>query len=348
MRGIRSLFAGAAALSVPTMACAFAPPSVLSRSRLVLTATIETAVNGATDVDPSSRGFPFVAPIRLTATEKARTVTSLCTSGTLCTSSRAEGIEGAPFGSHVDYVLDDRGSPILLMNEMSMHTANILERPDAVVSLFTQIAAAGDGQDAARCSITGRIERMGEDEDDAPAIRMRYSISHSYADQVMDSPKFHFYRLVPLKIYYVGGFGVSSTWCTPEEYGTASPDILAGEARGMVSKLNERHRDDLKLVARHLLGAPALEEARATAVDRLGLDVRVTNRAARGRKLVTDEFRIGFRIPVMSVEDAKSEVLKIFQEAWEVSEGYIWDSDDDLPGSNVPIVKVAEDSLGLT
>mmetsp|Transcript_4478 Transcript_4478/g.9383 ORF Transcript_4478/g.9383 Transcript_4478/m.9383 type:complete len:316 (+) Transcript_4478:251-1198(+) len=212
MRGIRSLFAGAAALSVPTMACAFAPPSVLSRSRLVLTATIETAVNGATDVDPSSRGFPFVAPIRLTATEKARTVTSLCTSGTLCTSSRAEGIEGAPFGSHVDYVLDDRGSPILLMNEMSMHTANILERPDAVVSLFTQIAAAGDGQDAARCSITGRIERMGEDEDDAPAIRMRYSISHSYADQVMDSPKFHFYRLVPLKIYYVGGFGVSSTW----------------------------------------------------------------------------------------------------------------------------------------
>ena len=31
----------------------------------------------------------------------------------------------------------------------------------------------------------------------------------------------------------------------------------------------------------------------------------------------TDEYRIGFRHPVNSAEDAKSELVKLFQEAWE-------------------------------
>merc|ERR1712071_620017 len=47
--------------------------------------------------------------------------------------------------------------------------------------------------------------------------------------------------------------------------------------------------------------------------DRLGLDIRVTKRGLRRNKLVTDEFRLGFRIPVISVEDAKSEIQKIFR-----------------------------------
>ena len=56
-------------------------------------------------------------------------------------------------------------------------------------------------------------------------------------------------------------------------------------------------------------------------------------------------FRIGFRIPVISVEDAKSEVLKIFQEAWEKGNGYDWGEEGDAPGSDIPILKIAADSL---
>jgi Pyridoxamine 5'-phosphate oxidase len=81
----------------------------------VATAEVEDEhikVNGVTD-------------IRLNVFEKARTVTSVCTSGTLCTVSSHQGIEGSPFGSFVDYVLDDNGLPVLLMNDMSMHTINI-------------------------------------------------------------------------------------------------------------------------------------------------------------------------------------------------------------------------------
>jgi putative heme iron utilization protein len=284
--------------------------------------------------------------------EKARTVTSVCTSGTLCTTSKSEGIEGAPFGSYVDFVLDDVGNPVLLMNAMSMHTVNIRESVDyqqgrQMATLFAQLAgqSSSGGQDVSRCSITGTIEKIPPGADDMAQIRLRYSITHAYADRVMDSPKFDFYRLRPAKIYYVGGFGVQSEWVPVEEYQNARPDVLARHAADIVQKLNRDSEDDLILVAKHLLDTPNLEEIKVTSVDRLGMDVRVTNRVSK-KKLTTNEYRIGFRIPVISIEDAKSEILKVFQEAWEKGQGFEWDLDDELPGSSVPIIKVAEDSLG--
>ena len=75
------------------------------------------------------------------------------------------------------------------------------------------------------------------------------------------------------------------------------------------------------------------------------MDVRVTRQqGTRRNKLSTDEFRIGFRIPVISVEDAKSEILKVFQEAWEKGNGIDW-NDGEEPGSSVPILKIAADNL---
>jgi hypothetical protein len=196
----------------------------------------------------------FLWQLRLNVFEKAKTVASVCTSGTLCTVSSHEGMEGAPFGSFVDYVLDDRGNPVLLMNEMSMHTINIEQNAlkgteqnsistdgtcSPLVTLFTQLSdnAAGggsnnapQGQDVSRCSFTCRVEKIPKDAPDMNTIRMRYSLTHTYADQVMDSPKFAFYRLLPEKIYYVGGFGVMAKWVDVDDYQDAAPDILAKDA----------------------------------------------------------------------------------------------------------------------
>lgn len=336
-----------------------------SRSVVVPTATrvlsTAAAVNGdasspsATNSESASSKTP---QIRLNVYEKARTVTSVCSSGTLCTTSVHPGIEGAPFGSFVDYVLDDKGNPVLLMNDMSMHTINIQQASQedgtpALVTLFVQTggtmgatATSSRGQDIARCSITGRLHQIEQTADDMDTIRMRYSLKHAYADQVMDSPKFSFYRLVPDKIYYVGGFGVLAKWVEPHDYAMAAPDILAQEADTMIQKLNTReHANDLVWTATHVLSVTdSIEQVVVTNVDRLGMDVRVTSqKGTRRNKLQTDEFRIGFRIPVVSVEDAKSEVLKIFQESWEKEHGYAWDEED--PASSIPIEKIAADSL---
>lgn len=331
-------------------------------------ATVEPIVNvdASTPPPPSKDATddePVTPLIRLSVEEKAKTVISVCTSGTLCTSSTQDGIDGAPFGSYVDYVLDDGGNPILLMNEMSMHTLNIANDPNGMVTLFAQLGGkpkAGDdgsvddaprGQDVSRCSITGTVEKIDhlEEGEDFGIIRMRYSITHVYADQVMDSPRFAFYRIRPVKVYFVGGFGVSAKWVPVEEYRDAVKDILAEEATDIVAKLNRDHGSDLWLTAEHLLDCGGdIEMVRVTNLDRLGMDIRVTTIGKRRNKLNTDEFRIGFRIPVMSVEDAKSEVLKVFQEAWEKGEGYSWgEEENELPGSDIPILKIAADGLGL-
>ncbi|GMH47461.1 hypothetical protein TrRE_jg10515, partial [Triparma retinervis] len=79
-------------------------------------------------------------------------------------------------------------------------------------------------------------------------------------------------------------------------------------------------------------------------IDRLGVDFRVTYKPAR--KIVTDEYRIGFRIPIMSVEDAKSECLKVYQEAWEIKEGFMYDEGEEGEDDGIPVFKFASDGLG--
>jgi len=297
----------------------------------------------------------YLWELRLNVNEKARTVASVCTSGTLCTVSGHDGIEGAPFGSHVDYVLDDEGNPVMLLNDMSMHTINIRENAlnnqgngaSNLVTLFTQLTSetAEQSQDVSRCSFTCKVEKIPSDAEDMDAIRMRYSLTHVYADQVMDSPRFTFYRLIPEKIYFVGGFGVMAKWVDVEDYKEATPDILSEEANLIVVKLNREFKDDLEGMAHELLEVEKLHDIRVTNVDRLGMDVRVTRQhETRRNKLMTDEYRIGFRIPVISVEDAKSEILKVFQEAWEKGQGLDW-GDAEAPGSTVPIIKIAADGL---
>jgi len=322
------------------------------------TCATAVSVNGEAKNEQSNAAAEeseYLWELRLNVNEKARTVASVCTSGTLCTVSGHDGIEGAPFGSFVDYVLDDEGNPVLLMNDMSMHTINIEQNAlnnegDGVsnlVTLFTQLTSetAEQSQDVSRCSFTCKVEKIPRDAEDMDAIRMRYSLTHVYADQVMDSPKFAFYRLVPEKIYYVGGFGVMAKWVDVEDYREATPDILSTEANLIVKKINREFKDDLEGVARHLLEVEKLEDIRVTNVDRLGIDVRVTRQhETRRSKLMTDEYRIGFRIPVISVEDAKSEILKVFQEAWEKGQGFDW-GDTEEPGSTIPIMKIAADSL---
>mmetsp|Transcript_15604 Transcript_15604/g.35769 ORF Transcript_15604/g.35769 Transcript_15604/m.35769 type:complete len:372 (+) Transcript_15604:1-1116(+) len=335
---------------------AVSPSSVrLSAESLAKEKTVSTNAVVKTTLPSGSEEGAESSPktsLRLNVNEKARTVTSVCTSGTLCTVSNHEGLEGAPFGSYVDYVLDERGFPVLLMNDMSVHTINVRENAKKnadkhFVTLFTQYGGDPVGQDVSRCSMTGKLTPIEENAPDMDAIRMKYSITHSYADQVMDSPFFSFYRLVPEKIYFVGGFGVLAKWMDREEYEMAAPDILAREAGEIVKKINREHDEDLRLTATHLLDVKTeIEKIRITNVDRLGMDIRVTSqKGGRRNKLLTDEFRVGFRIPVLSVEDAKSEILKVFQEAWEKGKGYVWENDEELPGSNVPIAKIAADSL---
>jgi len=85
---------------------------------------------------------------------------------------------------------------------------------------------------------------------------------------------------------------------------------------------------------------PGLAEATdlsvtVTTIDRLGMDIRVATE--KGER--TDEYRVGFLVKVLTMEDAKSEIVKIFQEAWEKEQGEYWED------MGPPIVKTQADIL---
>lgn len=269
---------------------------------------------------------------RPSITDGARTITHVCTSGTLCTTSVIDDVLGAPFGSYVDYILDEKGWPVLLLSEQSLHTQNIKANPQ--VSLFCQLPRSQYGQSAAalsRVTLIGKVEPVPQD--DLSPVKLAFTLVHQYADQIVDSPKFMFYRIRPDKIYFSGGFGVMATWVDIAEYESARPDVLAQEVSTMLAKINAEKNAELALLCKHFLKLDQVDGVRIQATDRLGIDLRVKIGE------FTDEYRIGFRHSVNSAEDAKSEIMKLFQEAWERDNGFFFT--DTLP----PVMRYASDIL---
>jgi putative heme iron utilization protein len=278
-------------------------------------------------------GLPTV--IRPTITDRARTITHVCTAGTLCTTSAADDLKGLPFGSYVDYILDQNGWPVMLLSDQSLHTINIKENPS--VSLFIQLPRSQSAHPLKSAAGLSRVTLMGEVEavpaEDLSSIKLAFTLVHQYAEQIADSPIFSFYRVKPKKIYFSGGFGVMATWVDVPAYETARPDVLAQEVTNVLARINLEKQAELNLLCKHFLGLSEVDVVRIQAIDRLGVDLRVKSGE------FTDEYRLAFRHTVNSAEDAKSEVTKLFQEAWERENGFYFS--DTLP----PFSKYAEDIL---
>lgn len=211
---------------------------------------------------------------RPSITDKARTITHVCTAGTLCTTSAIKDVEGFPFGSYVDFICDEAGSPILLLSDQSVHTNNIRHNP--AVSLFCQLPRQVSNQATAalsRVTLMGQVSPVPEDE--LSALQMAFTLIHPYAEQIVDSPKFRMYRLKPQKIYFSGGFGVMATWVNVADYEQARADVLAAEVPSVLSRVNLEKQGELLLLCKHFLGLNEVDSVRVQAIDRLGIDIRV-------------------------------------------------------------------------
>lgn len=240
-----------------------------ANSQLLALATQSPVANAAINQPVNPEG-----DIRPTTTDRARTVTYVCTSGTLCTTSVMEELNGAPFGSYVDYILDEKGWPVMLLSDQSMHTQNIKQQP--LVSLFCQLPRSQSTQSSAglsRVTIMGEIERVAEEE--LATLKLAFTIIHPYAEQIADSPRFSFYKIRPKKIYFSGGFGVMATFVDVPQYEAAKPDVLAQEVANVLSRVNLEKQTELLLLCKTFLGIEDVEFVRVQAVDRLGIDLRV-------------------------------------------------------------------------
>jgi putative heme iron utilization protein len=191
-----------------------------------------------------------------------------------------------------------------LISNMAMHTQNLNADPRA--SLFVaQAAGDSDPLGSARVTLVGRATSIPED--DLAAARAIYIAAHENSRYWVDFADFGFFRLEPIDIYYVGGFGVMG-WVDAQEYGAASPDPLAATAAGIIAHMNADHADAMILLARKYAGIEATEAA-MTAADRLGFHLRL--RTAEGMKGT----RINYPGEVRTPEEARNALVKMVRQA---------------------------------
>jgi putative heme iron utilization protein len=185
-----------------------------------------------------------------------------------------------------------------------MHTQNLKADPRA--SLFVAQAAEGsDPLGAARATLIGHAKPVPEQ--DVASARAIYTATHENSRYWVDFADFGFYRLEPIDIYYVGGFGVMG-WVEARDYEAASPDPLATAAPGIIAHMNADHVDAMILLARTQAGLETVE-ASMTSVDRLGFYLRL--RTAEGMKST----RINFQHEVRTPQAAREVLVEMVRQA---------------------------------
>lgn len=236
--------------------------------------------------------------------ERTRTLFSLASIGTLSTMSRKR--PGFPFGSLMPFALDAAGRPAFLISNMAMHTQNL--QADPRCSLFlTQARPGGDPLGAARATLVGEARPIPPDE--VAAAREIYLAKHENSRYWVDFSDFGFFRLQPVDIYYVGGFGVMG-WVEAADYAQAAPDPLAASAAGIMAHMNADHAEAMILLA-HVHAQLDATEAAMTSVDRLGFTISLkTEQGMKGA-------RINFPNEVSTPQDTRKALVEMVQAAKE-------------------------------
>jgi hypothetical protein len=186
-------------------------------------------------------------------------------------STQSQRLAGYPFGSVAPFVPDHAGRPVILVSGLAEHTRNMLADPR--VSLIVQ-PCAEDMQQAGRVTILGDAERLPDKE----GVALRYLRHHPQAESYLDMADFAFYRIEPVRIRYIGGFG-KIHWIEPSAYLTKAAPLEKQEDH-LLAELNAGPRRELVACCRQTHG---IENAQAEliGIDPDGFDVRVSGRLLR-------------------------------------------------------------------
>lgn len=210
-------------------------------------------------------------------------------SGVLSTISKR--LDGYPFGSVSPFILDHAGRPVILISEIAEHTRNI--DADPRVSLIVQ-PYSDDMQTTGRVTVIGRAARLAEKDTLGP----RYLRYFPQAADYFAMHDFHFYRIEPVKVRWIGGFG-RIFWVDPAAWLCAAGSLAAAED-GILAHMNADHADTLRVCCRHFHRVEP-DTATMLGIDPDGFDVR-----ADGRTL-----RFDFAAPVLDAGAARVALVEL-------------------------------------
>ena len=207
---------------------------------------------------------------------------------------------GDPWASFVAYGLLG-GKPVLCLSNLAEHGRNLAGDPRASLSI---VAASSDSDPLAssRITLAGLVSQPSATDRDA--VRAAYADAVPAARVFLDFSDFTLWVLRVQRVRWVGGYGRMDS-ATGEQYEAAAPDPVALGAARAIAHLNADHADALAAMARAFGGYPDTETAVCTAIDRYGLDMRVTT--ARGIAYA----RVGFPERLDSPDQLRSTTAEL-------------------------------------
>lgn len=194
-------------------------------------------------------------------------------------STHSADCPGYPFGSLLPLSFDYSYRPVVLISRLAQHTKNIQASPllSLLVSDADQVGFA-DVQTCSRVTVLAAAEPL-DAERDAKTLR-RYGRFFPEADSYHKELDFDFYRLQPVKVRFIAGFG-QIHWVAPEQLFTANPFGFETET-DIVEHMNTDHSDALvKYCQQKGIVLPEGIKPEMVGVDAFGFFQRVGARVVR-------------------------------------------------------------------
>lgn len=205
-------------------------------------------------------------------------------------------LAGYPFGSVIPYCPDEKGRPIILISHIAQHTHNLLADPRASVTILENGGA--NVQTEGRITLVGKITPLPETETLAQERYYRY---FAEARTYHQAHNFAFFRMEPVQIRYIGGFG-KIFWVEPDDFLQANPFWGQSEA-GILQHMNEDHQKNLRQYCQHYHQRTVAETER---VEMVGIDAEGFDVLLQERKL-----RFSFSQPIQTAQEARMALVEM-------------------------------------
>jgi heme iron utilization protein len=206
---------------------------------------------------------------------------------------------GFPLASRVSVATDFEGRPILLVSDLSVHTAAL--RADPRCSLLLGEPGGGDPLRHPRVTVIGRARLLARGAPERASARTRFLARHPAAELYADFGDFHFAVVEPERAGLNGGFARAFELAAAD---FVDPDgsSLAERAERARLHMNEDHAEAVDAIAARLAPDAGTGWSIVTA-DRRGFEI------ARGDRLE----RIEFARPVEEPEGYRAAFVALVQ-----------------------------------
>ncbi|MBI5918638.1 MAG: DUF2470 domain-containing protein [Nitrosomonadales bacterium] len=209
-------------------------------------------------------------------------------------STLSKKFDGHPFGSITPYLVDHDGSLLILISTLAEHTKNIAADPR--VSLITHNQRDPHIQTQGRVTLLGHAALVAEREETG----RRYLRYFPEAQTYFAMHDFSFYRITPLTLRYIGGFG-HIHWVKAESYRVANYPLIQQEA-DLLAQMNADHSASLRHYCRQT------QQIEAQQIEMVGIDCDGFDLRADG-----DVYRIDFPEPVLDAQQARAALIAMSQ-----------------------------------